>query len=219
MRFAWECASSATALAIIIGPVPNPLRSTQAQTPIRIRVHAHWKPAIPRSSLAHSVCGLDLRQTTRWPPLFPSLVERPLAGVIISEMFWLAFAFYADLLAVVVLWQICFAHFWCDSHSSAAPEARSPKLDARCPMPDGRGPHFPSMCGLNLPKSFISSNLVLHLFDLLNLHTCIWAISVAGAKADCVRAERFRPQSLGINQCLWNSLNHAACNGEAWLMA
>lgn len=97
--------------------------------------------------------------------------------------------------------------------------ARSPKPQARCPMPDGRGPHFPSMCGLNLPKSFISSNLVLHLFDLLNLHTCIWAISVAGVKADCVRAERFRPQSLGINQCLWNSLNHAACNGEAWLMA
>lgn len=93
------------------------------------------------------------------------------------------------------------------------------KPEAPSSMPDGRGPHFPSMCGLNLPKSFISSNLVLHLFDLLNLHTCIWAISVAGVKADCVRAERFRPQSLGINQCLWNSLNHAACNGEAWLMA
>lgn len=82
-------------------PAPSP------QPSVPVPVQAHSNPP-PSAGEAHSVCGLVLRQTTLY-----SLV-RELGRVIISEMFWLAFALYADLLAVVVLWQICFAHFWCD---------------------------------------------------------------------------------------------------------
>lgn len=92
---------------------------------------------------------LGLAADNPMAPTFPLSSWAALGRVIISEMFWLAFAFYADLLAVVVLWQICFAHFWCDSHSSAAPEARSPKLDARWTRPP-----FPLDVRLKSAKKF-----------------------------------------------------------------
>lgn len=52
---------------------------------------------------------------------------------------------------------------------------------------------WPSMCGLNLPKSFISSHLVLHLFDLLNLHMYFWHFGGGEEEPRGAPGEQFRP--------------------------
>lgn len=117
--------------------------------------HTRWKPPTPEAIIvewkAQQIPPFICQSP--WPlPHLRLMLRRPFGRVIISEMFWLALAFYADLLAVAVLWQICFAHLmWFPLPPSL--------LFPSHPKP------FLSQMRLKIAPSFISSNLASYLFD------------------------------------------------------